>query len=211
MPIIKYKEKIVHFAHIPKCAGTSIEQYLYSLNGVELAFIDGNFTQRQAHERWNRSSPQHIDGKSLARIFPLSFFDGFFAIVRDPISRVKSAYHFQQKRTKRISASTDIDQFIQNDLFQNHDQIGWLDNHFLPQSRFFYPNANYKIFKLEQKGPEKAKQYLDRTLFDNDLESKIKKVNTSSNKSDIDISNESLSIIHDIYDKDFMSFNYDKS
>ena len=208
MPIIKYKDKLIHFAHIPKCAGTSIEHYLSSLNGVEIAFIDEKFLQRGSNNQWNRSSPQHIDGKSLSRIFPVSFFDAFFAIVRNPVSRVISAYNFQKNREKKINDYISLDEFINDELIHKYNELGWLDNHFLPQTLFFYPNVNYKIFKLEQNGPANAKVFLDEYLFNNIVESKMMQKNKSKDNFKEKISQKSLSILHEIYAKDFRSFGY---
>ena len=85
-----------HFAHIPKCAGSSIEHYLENHN-IKLAFLDRTFDA--ASKSWNISSPQHIDGYSLSRLFPGDFFDLGFAISRDPITRFISAFkhHIFQK------------------------------------------------------------------------------------------------------------------
>ena len=42
MPVVRYKDKICHFAHIPKCSGSSVEFYLKRC-GAYVAFLDISF------------------------------------------------------------------------------------------------------------------------------------------------------------------------
>lgn len=151
MPIIKYKDAFLHFAHIPKCGGTSVERYLQSLNGVSVAFLDELYVARPPRQHWNISSPQHVDGESIGRLFPKDFFTAFFTIVRDPMTRLESAYRFQRLRERSIGDET-FDHFVKTRLRDNYMTKGWVDNHFYPQSGFFHPGANYQVFKREENG-----------------------------------------------------------
>ena len=204
MPIIKYKDKTLHFAHIPKCAGSSIERYIKLINGAELAFVDISFVGNPAKKPWNVSSPQHIDGASFARLFPKSFFDAFFAVVRDPLNRVQSAYKFQRFVERKIDPSVSLDLFIKQQLHKKHDQIGWMDNHFLPQSRFLYPNTGYQIFKLERDGLGGVKKYIDGHLFGNRIDLKMPFENAAKktdgfDASELNLTDESVAILNEIY------------
>jgi len=215
MPIIKYNTRTLHFAHIPKCAGSSVESYIKKINGAELAFVDISFVGNPAKKPWNISSPQHIDGASFARLFPRSFFDSFFAVVRDPLSRLKSAYKFQRIVEKKIASSQPLDLFIKKQLQTNYANVGWMDNHFLPQSRLLYPNTGYQIFKLERDGLGPVKKYIDNQLFGNAIDLKMpfenaaKKID-SFDQSDLELSLESIEILNEIYKDDFMRFKYPK-
>ena len=42
MPIFKFREKLILYSHIPKCAGQSIENYCQRL-GAKIAFMDNDF------------------------------------------------------------------------------------------------------------------------------------------------------------------------
>ena len=97
MPIFRYSNKLIFFSHIPKCAGTSIESYCQKI-GMKIAFLDNqNYLEYLASNKaWNSSSPQHIPGYAIARLFPLNFFDAYFTVVRNPINRLKSAFKFQK-------------------------------------------------------------------------------------------------------------------
>ena len=213
MPIIKYKDKTLHFAHIPKCAGSSIESYIKRINGAELAFVDISYVGKPAKKPWNVSSPQHIDGQAFARLFPRSFFDAFFAIVRDPLNRVQSAYKFQRFVETKINSSETLDSFIKQKLHKNYDKIGWMDNHFLPQSRFLYPNTSYQIFKLERDGLGPVKKYIDTQLLGNNIELKMPFENAAKKPQDFDsselnLSDESIEILNEIYKDDLVRFKF---
>jgi len=213
MPVIKYKDVILHFAHIPKCAGSSIEGYVNRIKGAELAFVDSNYVANPAKKPWNNSSPQHVDGASFARLFPKTFFDAFFTIVRDPVSRVKSAYQFQRIVEKKISNDVSLNDFVKKELKENYLNIGWMDNHLLPQTYFLYPKTSYQIFKLEQEGVKAAKRFIDKQLFGNNISLEIPHVNAakkhnSFDESDLVLSDHSLEIITTAYKYDYERFNY---
>ncbi|MBT8154369.1 sulfotransferase family protein [Epibacterium ulvae] len=213
MPIIKYKDVILHFAHIPKCGGTSVERYIQGLKSVSIAFIDERYVSHAPQQHWNISSPQHVDGESIARLFPLDFFTAFFAVVRHPMSRLKSAYKFQRTREKQIG-SISFDEFVKTDLRENYLTKGWLDNHFYPQSGFFFPGANYQVFKLEEDGASFAKEFIDHALFGNMASRDIAHTNRSNGNAglpsqDLELSAESVDLIHELYALDFKNFNYE--
>ena len=103
MPIIKVNSVLLYFSHIPKCGGSSVENFLAQFSD-SIVFLDSKFLARK--NTWSSSSPQHIDGLSLNRLFKdKNFFDFYFAIVRDPISRYKSAFMFQKHIENKIPKS----------------------------------------------------------------------------------------------------------
>ena len=99
MPILKKGNKIIYFSHIPKCGGTAIEQYCKD-TGIEIAFLDRLYNLQFSKNVWNNTSPQHIDKKSLYRLFPKQFFSDYFTVVRHPIDRFKSAFIYQKYHEK---------------------------------------------------------------------------------------------------------------
>ncbi len=94
MPILKTHGLVLYYAHVPKCAGSAVADYLKARCGP-LAFYDNRYKKQPVQDRWTRSSPQHIDRAALLRLFPDGFFDASFTIVRHPVARLVSAYHFQ--------------------------------------------------------------------------------------------------------------------
>ena len=172
MPVVRLTNKICHFAHIPKCGGSSIESYFDNL-GASMAFIDLQFLSQPAIIPWNVSSPQHIDGVSLSRLFPNTFFDFAFAVVRNPYSRFLSAFKYQILH-KQIDLKVNINDFINNDLESAATGIGIYDNHFKSQTSFLLPGLSYEIFKLEN-GLNPVKKYIDLKFFGIPLTLDIKK------------------------------------
>ncbi len=204
---------MIHFAHIPKCAGTSMIDYISTFAGVEIGFFDCMFTAKPSAQSWNKTSPQHIDGISFSRLFPQSFFTEFFALVRHPLSRLRSAYKFQRYIENKISHQISLDKFIKEDLSSNYDVSGWMDNHFCPQTRFFYPGANYSVFKMEENGILSAKKYIDLLLGSSNPDIDFPCLNKASNNFLLDegellVSNESMKILNQIYKEDFENFLY---
>ena len=207
MPIVRCNNQICHFAHIPKCGGTSIESYMRSL-GAKLAFLDNGFMSNPPTIRWNISSPQHIDGENLSRLFPPGFFNFSFAVVRNPYSRLFSAFKFQMFVENKIDEKMDINEFIQNELEQAANGIGSYDNHFKSQSSLFMPKLTYDIFKLEN-GLSEVKSYLDKKFFGVSVSLGIQHVNRGVKAvNPLSLSEKSKNIVREIYKSDFEDFKY---
>ena len=208
MPIVSNNNIICHFAHIPKCAGSSIEHYLENHN-IKLAFLDRTFDA--ALKSWNISSPQHIDGYSLSRLFPGDFFDLGFAISRDPIKRFISAFkhHIFQKN---IPNNQNINLFIKDELPNLTNEIGIFDNHFLPQSKFLIPGMSYQIFKLEN-DLVSVKNYIDKNLLGFDSSKKILHYNADRSQNiikskQLEIDFIAMDILKELYSEDYSILKY---
>lgn len=85
MPLYRHKGSLIYFAHVPKCGGTSIEDYLSRRFGPA-AFLDRRFLRRRAP--WTRTSPQHVTAADFSRLVPPSFVDVNFAVVRHPAEKI---------------------------------------------------------------------------------------------------------------------------
>ena len=97
--------------------------------------------------RWSRTSPQHIDRASLERLIPASFFDVSFTIVRHPVARIVSAFHFQLEVERAIPADTRFSYWLE-ELRDLLDEEGFVyDNHLRPQAAFVPEGAT--VFRLE--------------------------------------------------------------
>lgn len=101
MPIARVGAKLVYFAHVPKAAGTSVEAYMEERFGP-MAMLDRRHFALSEEDRWSRTSPQHVALETYRRIFPPSFFDLVFAVVRHPVARLASAYRFHQEVTRLV-------------------------------------------------------------------------------------------------------------
>lgn len=179
MAIFRFRDRVIFFAHVPKCGGTSVEVYLRAIGQGALGFVDDTYLATPAEKRWNVSSPQHIDGESLARLFPPDFFDEFLAVVRDPIRRFRSAFTFQKLVERTIDPALTASAFAMSLTPEAVSRTGWMDNHFLPQTRFLYPNRPHRAFKLELGGMAELKDYLDSLLVGAPLARQMPHANNS--------------------------------
>ena len=75
MPIARVNNKTIYFSHIPKCGGSSIEDFLRIIAKSDLCFLDRSYDN--GTHQWSISSPQHITGKEISKLFPINFFDLF--------------------------------------------------------------------------------------------------------------------------------------
>ena len=211
MPIIKIKDELIHYAHIPKCGGHSIERYLKSISTIDVGFSDWFFIQKPPKNPWNISSPQHIDGTSLSRLFPKSFFTNFVVVSRDPIKKLKSAYLFNKYIQKKISTEEKLNTFIEAKLIHNLKRNGWMDNHFMPQYMFLYPGAKYISFKIEEDGLKKIKTFFDNIIFGvsrPELIEHANETNYSGREEELSLTRTNFELIKEIYSEDFDLFKY---
>jgi hypothetical protein len=210
MPILRSREKLIYFSHIPKCGGASIEAYLAKIGKGNLAFVDNRYNSIPIKSKWTNSSPQHIDGRSLARLFPVTFFDTYFAIVRDPIKRFESAFNFQKNVEKKINSDIKINDFVAALDEKSILRIGHFDGHFMPQFLFLHPRASYRFFKLEN-GMEPVKKYLDHLLFENELSVTIPHLNAKrpgTAKLQEALTKANKTKLTAIYKQDYLLFGY---
>lgn len=146
MPIFRAGPKLVYYAHVPKCAGSSVNWYLEERFG-ELAFSDRSYTKQPPRLRWTRSSPQHIDRDSLERLFPKGFFDAVFTIVRHPVDRLVSAYHFQLDVERSISSQVSFSDWLADIADRLEEDPFAFDNHVRPMTEIVPETAH--VFHVE--------------------------------------------------------------
>ena len=129
MPFFKAAQKIVYFAHVPKCGGSAVEDYLLARFGA-VSFLDKNFFAQPASLHWTRSSAQHISADALVRLFPADFFDASFAVVRHPVDRleciidprfrasadwaVRLGFHFESRMKRYGYHGQDMDMYVKH-------------------------------------------------------------------------------------------------
>lgn len=146
MPFFKAAEKLVYYAHVPKCGGSAVGRYMQDRFGP-LAFNDTRYLDRPEIERWTRSSPQHVDAATLARLVPLYMFDAIFTIVRHPVARVISTYHFQLEVEKCISPGMGFSDWLAGLQTNPADAAFAYDNHIRPMNQIVPDGA--VVFHLE--------------------------------------------------------------
>ncbi|MGR3732958.1 sulfotransferase family 2 domain-containing protein, partial [Pseudophaeobacter sp.] len=174
MPIFRINDKLIYFAHVPRCAGSAVENYMQQRFGPP-AFLDRRYLALPENRRWTKSSPQHVDRYALRQLFPEGFFDASFAIVRNPADRIFSVFLRQRDIEQTLPLETKFEDWL--DTLPHPDFT--LDNHtrlmldFLP--------AGCRIFQLE-KGLSPVVEWLDNIAGDASGPRDIKIVNSHEQK-----------------------------
>ncbi len=157
MPISMVNGQLLYFAHIPKCAGSSIEAYLHGRFG-RLGMLDRAHFDRP--RRWTRSSPQHALWKDMERLLPADFLSASFAVVRHPVERLKSVFTWQREWQETIPPNTSFVEFL--DIIEKNRPAAKrrypLDNHASPMTSFVPPDCT--VFRLED-GLHAVVEWLD--------------------------------------------------
>jgi len=184
------------FVHIPKTGGISVARALFDQRG-------GHMTARYY--------------KQLFGVFTFNKYFSF-AFVRNPYSRLFSAYNFlmeggYDERDKKWAAEN----IIHYETF--HEFVKkWLDreniykkNHFVPQSHYVC-NQNFEI-QVDFIGRfEKLNVDFQEICNKLNIDSKLPHYNSSSTKKNwrTFYDKQTLKMVEDIYQKDFEAFGYDR-
>ena len=146
MPLFRTEQKLVYYAHVPKCGGSAIASYLQDRFGT-LGLYDNAFHKKR-HEgtNWTRTSPQHVDAAVLRTILPTALVDEMFAVVRHPVPRTVSTFHFQQEVEGRIAEGVSFAEWLR-ELEASGFGLYDYDNHVLPMNRLVPEGA--QVFYLE--------------------------------------------------------------
>lgn len=174
MPITRVNDKLIYFAHIPRCAGCGIENYLRKRFGP-VAFLDRRFLAVPQEERWTKSSPQHMTRDAMERLFPEAFFDASFAVVRDPADRLRSVFLRQRDIEQTLPADTDFQSWLSTLPLSYFE----LDNHTRPMLDFLPKGC--RIFWLED-GLEPLVAWLDALAGDTNGPRRIETINSHEQK-----------------------------
>jgi len=209
MPFFKVASKLVYFAHVPKCAGSAVENYLGARFG-DIAFLDRFYLSQPEPNRWSKSSPQHIDAASLQRLIPLSLFDAVFAVVRHPATRLVSVYRFQRDVERSIPSQQSFSDWLGSLAGKRQASAFVYDNHIRPMSDLVPDNA--KVFRLED-GLDRVVSWLDDLAGSSDGPRGVPIVNKSGAPQEgraVRPSDGDRRLIAEIFAVDFERFGYDR-
>lgn len=210
MPIFKAGAKLVYYAHVPKCGGSAVEQYIHGRCGA-IAFHDNAFMKVAPEQRWSRTSPQHIDTGSLGRLFPAGFFDAAFTIVRHPVARLISAYHFQLEVERTIPASLGFSGWLSGLAEILEEEPFVYDNHLRPMNDIVPDGA--EVFHLEH-GLDGLVPWFDALLGNEAAPRAVAHVNArgeyrgTGGGAKVRPDARDLELIEEIYAADFARFGY---
>lgn len=206
MPFFKAAGKSIYYAHVPKAGGSSVADYIQTRFGKLGLYDNYHFSQPQG-ERWSHTSPQHMDAATLERIIPLEFFDAAFAIVRHPVGRAVSTYHFQLEVEKSIPAGQGFSDWLAE---LRPETLFAYDNHVRPMSAIVPQGAT--VFHLEH-GLDALIPWFDLQVGSEDGPRAIGEVNKRgayvSGGAKAQPTGADLARIAQLYAEDFTRFGYD--
>lgn len=207
MPFFRAADRLVYYAHVPKCGGSAIEQYLGQRFGRLGLYQWGYFKLSEA-ERWSRTSPQHVDAQTLEQMMPTVLFDDIFTVVRHPVARLVSIYHFQREMEGRILAETGFSEWLAQLDAKGPERFTY-DNHVLPMAQMVPEDAI--VFHLEH-GLEALVPWFDKLAGDTAGPRSVAAKNTRSKRAGADEkvipTAEDIARIARIYAADFSRFGY---
>lgn len=146
MPFFRIDDRLHYYAHVPKCAGTSVEAYLEDRFGP-LAFVNRRYLNDPEARRWTKSSPQHVPLDALYKLVPDVWIASSFAVVRHPLSRLCSTFGFQAGVEGTVPADWTINEFFADWLTRENDAPFLYDGHLLPQTALVPADA--AAFRIE--------------------------------------------------------------
>ena len=216
------------FVHIPKNAGTSIENISLK-NNITWGFRDwtkknednkliknswscfkksGNWINRSTNNSVKNNMgcyPWHKTPDEQGRTI-YKKDDELFCVVRNPYDKIISAYKYANgKKASKKGLNT----FIKDKLIHFKKNERWNGCHILPQYKYTHGNIKCDhILKFENLDNDFNKLNKKHQILNN---IKLDKNNKSKSKLNIDdLTQESKDLIYKVYKKDFELFGYSK-
>lgn len=200
MPLITAAGKRLFFAHVPKTGGSSVEDYLLRRYGGPLSLRDVTHWEKD-RKRGLIALSTHFTARDLDDVLPHDV-DFLFAVVREPLSRMKSQFRFQAgvSRTRRFDFAT-----WARIMLAAHDRDPRVyQNHIRPQSDLVRRGS--EVFKLED-GFEDMIAWLDTVTGAAAPEIKMGHLLKKAHEP-IAMSREDAQLIVDFYAADYERFGY---
>ena len=213
MPFFRLRQQLIYFAHVPKCAGSSLEVYLQSRFG-RLGFRD-QAHYRDPGTRWTRTSPQHVTAEDLDRLIPPRFFTQRFTVLRHPIPRLVSVFRFQRDWEGRIAAATGLTEWLEGLARARRGSSYKYDNHLRPMTAFVPEDCH--VFRLEEGGLAQVIPWLDELQGKTAAPREMPVLNThgglmakrGTRPVAVAVTPEDRARIAELYAEDFARFGYD--
>ncbi len=217
MPIARLpNQKLIYFAHVPKCAGTTVETYLGARFGP-LGLLDSRFAKRPLQEAWSLSPPQHMPEPVRRDLLPDTLFDALFATVRHPATRLRSVFLFQREIERAIPQKTSFPGWIGTLARSLATDPYALHGHLRPMNEYVPREA--RVFRIEN-GLAPLVSWLDELAQEENPECSVKHMNVTSERiakslpagrkpPTIQLNKPVLERISEIYAADYDRFGYD--
>lgn len=194
-------EKFLEFIHIPKNAGTTIEN-----------------VANEKNIKWGRYKPEHRNKVATKKctywhVPPKHFYmnnyydsDDTFCVIRDPRDRMVSEYSYRHKGKNDKNNKKDMNKWLKENLNDENVYNGGLNCHFVPQHEYIYNDNNERtcnhILKFDNLTSE-FNELMEKKNVDVRLSEKNKDNKSNFNLTIDDIDDENMQKIFKLYKKDF--------
>lgn len=212
MPIFTNHGLKILFIHIPKTAGTSIENF-FEGQGWRVDFLDRtDFADPASSNFVRRSSPQHHHLKTIDVLVDRRKFDFIFSVVRHPLTRFTSEFAYRNPGLAESELSPSI---VEDWWFQSKAQLQidrhYLDNHLRPQVEFV--DSKVKVYRFESELDAVARwiSELSNPKFAEKSLTLMKNHNSWNSEREIPISRRLHLDLVRYYWADFLKFGYSPS
>jgi len=201
--MVVFNDKKCIFIHIPKTAGTSIEQFIRDNGRNEINFLGVR----------NNRSLHHLTAIELLKEIKLFYQYYRFSMVRNPYDRFLSEYYWTPILNvgyKSGKSKTDFLNYVENIVKKKEYFTNIYNDHFIPQYYFLFNKKNQllvnEVFRYENL--DDSVEYLKKKL---NIQTTFPKLNyTNANIQKEDWTDTEKERIYKIYNIDFIVFKYDK-
>lgn len=212
MPITRLSNgKLVFYAHVPKCAGSAVEDYLHARFG-RLGMIDRAFSMRSPDGAWTRSPPQHMPEVVRRALLPDQLFDAIFATVRHPVRRLVSVFRFQKYVESRLPTYLKFERWLEGLDRTLLLEPYALDGHLRPMTEIVPQDA--RVFRVED-GLDSLVAWLDEMAGDATGPRRVGRSNVLSQRAptadDVVLTPALHTLIYRLYAADYARFGYDRT
>lgn len=195
------KESFLEFIHIPKNAGTTIENIA-----------------NEKDIKWGRYKPAHRNKVGTEKctywhVPPKHFYinnfydsDDTFCVFREPLSRLISEYSYRHKGQPEMDNKIELNKWLRKELNDENVLHGGLNCHFLPQNEFIYNENNERTCKYILDFDNLTTEFNDlmqKYDINLNLEDQKKDNKSNFNLTIHDIDKDNLEIIKAYYKSDF--------
>jgi hypothetical protein len=179
------------------------------------ALLDSGYFGVPESQRWSRTSPQHIDAQSLARLFPTGFFEHMFTLVRHPAERLRSAYLHQRDIEERVDPDEGFSAWLRALPERRANDPWYLDNHSRPMGDLVPESC--VVFRLEE-GANRIVNWIDELMGNQNgpraiamahrYEDRLAQSGKRPRGDDVEITAEDAAFIYQTDRADFERFGY---
>ena len=196
MPLFRFPNTILHFVHIPKSGGSTIESGLRQMGG-KAALLSASKLG------FTTCTVQHMHAEVHSKLIPPGFYDYGFAVVRNPLDRLVSEYRM---RVTEKEDPAPFDEWARKVLRRSRKDPYVFDNHIRPQHEYLTPGI--EVFKFEDGIETIMKKVAEKLEVSPPEELPHKR---KSEKFDVQISDETVTMVERFYRKDYRLYGYERT